>query len=320
MFRQAVETSPSDAEGYVALANCLLTARRPETALEVCAVGLRHAGATTALLCAQAAVLQSLSRVGEAAAAYRAALESDPSNAQARHGVALQAVETGDWDEAETLVAPLAPTPALDWLAARIALGRGDLETALAKAKRAESGMSRADQQAEAALLAGEALDGLGRPAEAFAAFARGKARLRTFYAERAAGRESETDKLARLAAWFEAAEPSPWRDAPPTVTDPGVRGHAFLLGFPRSGTTLLEQALAGHPDLVALEEAPTLAEAYDAFLADAAGLARLARSHRRRGRALARGLLAGRGGARRRRRAAASSSTRRRPARSTCR
>jgi hypothetical protein len=56
------------------------------------------------------------------------------------------------------------------------------------------------------------------------------------------------------------------------------VRGHAFLLGFPRSGTTLLEQALAGHPDLVALEEAPTLAEAYDALLADAAGLARLAR------------------------------------------
>ena len=59
---------------------------------------------------------------------------------------------------------------------------------------------------------------------------------------------------------------------------DPAVRGHAFLLGFPRSGTTLLEQALAGHPNVVALEEAPTLAEAYDAFLADAAGLARLAR------------------------------------------
>ena len=71
------------------------------------------------------------------------------------------------------------------------------------------------------------------------------------------------------------------------------MRGHAFLLGFPRSGTTLLEQALAGHPDLVALEEAPTLAEAYDAFLADAAGLARLARLSARRGRALARGLLA---------------------------
>jgi Sulfotransferase family len=278
LFRQAVETSPTAADGYVALANCLLTARNPETALEVCVVGLRHAGATAALLCAQAAVLQSLSRVGEAAAAYRAALAADPESVQARHGLALQAAETGDWDEAEALVAPLSATPGLDWLAARIALGRGDPETALAKAKGAESRMSRADQQAEAALLAGEALDGLGRPADAFAAFARGKARLRAFYAERAAGREGETDKLTRLAAWFAAAEPASWSDAPTAGGDPGVRGHAFLLGFPRSGTTLLEQALAGHPDLVALEEAPTLAEAYDALLADAAGLARLAR------------------------------------------
>jgi hypothetical protein len=192
--------------------------------------------------------------------------------------LALQAAETGAWGEAEALVAPLTSSPGLEWLAARIALGRGDLETALVKAAQSEAGMSRADQQAEAALLGGEALDRLGRPAEAFAAFSRGKSRLRAFYAERAMGRESETDKLARLAAWFTAADPAPWRDAPAAISDAGVRGHAFLLGFPRSGTTLLEQALAGHPDLVALEEAPTLAEPFDAFLADAAGLARLAR------------------------------------------
>jgi tetratricopeptide (TPR) repeat protein len=33
------------------------------------------------------------------------------------------------------------------------------------------------------------------------------------------------------------------------------AKGHAFLLGFPRSGTTLLEQVLASHPDVVTLEE-----------------------------------------------------------------
>ena len=124
----------------------------------------------------------------------------------------------------------------------------------------------------------GEALDGLGRPAEAFQAFSRGKGALRAFYAERAAGRESEVGKLQRLAAWFRAADPTPWRAASVGASaGPGVRAHAFLVGFPRSGTTLLEQALAGHPDLVALEEAPTLAEAYDSFLATPAGLTRLA-------------------------------------------
>jgi hypothetical protein len=134
------------------------------------------------------------------------------------------------------------------------------------------------DQQAETALLLGEALDGLGRPAEAFAAFSRGKGVLRAFYAERAAGRESEVAKLTRLAAWFDAADPAPWRAAPPPQADVAVRGHAFLIGFPRSGTTLLEQALAGHPDLVSLEEAPTLAAAYDTLMTSADGLERLAR------------------------------------------
>jgi tetratricopeptide (TPR) repeat protein len=253
-------------------------ARRPEAALDVCEVGLRQVGASAAILCAKARLLQSLSRVGEAGAAYRAALAADPASGQARHGLALQALEVGDWDAAEALIAPLPATPPLDWLAARIALGRGDFQTACARAAQAEAGMGRPDQQAEAALLLGEALDGLGRHAEAFAAFTRGKARLRSFYAERAAGREGETDKLRRLAAWFEAADSAPWRNAPAAGNDRGARAHAFLLGFPRSGTTLLEQALAGHPDLVALEEAPTLAEAYDAFLANAAGLARLSR------------------------------------------
>jgi len=277
LFRRAVEATPSDPDGYVALAGCLLLARRPQVALRVCDVGERQAGRSAALLCARARVLQSLSRVAEAAAAYDAVLAADPASGEARHGLALQAAEAGNWDEAEKLVAALPATPALDWLAARIALGRGDFQRARERAAGAEHGAARADQRAEAALLQGEALDGLGRHAEAFQSFARGKAALRAFYAERAAAGEGETAKLKRLADWFGAADPAPWRAAPAARNDVGVSGHAFLLGFPRSGTTLLEQALAGHPALVALEEAPTLADAYDAFLRDAAGLGRLA-------------------------------------------
>lgn len=43
----------------------------------------------------------------------------------------------------------------------------------------------------------------------------------------------------------------NPGKDEPKSV--------AFLVGFPRSGTTLLNQILDAHPDLVAMEEAPTL-------------------------------------------------------------
>ncbi|HEX7759035.1 MAG TPA: sulfotransferase, partial [Caulobacteraceae bacterium] len=91
--------------------------------------------------------------------------------------------------------------------------------------------------------------------------------------------REGEVAKLCRLGAWFAAADPDPWRSAPATgpVADEAA-SHAFLFGFPRSGTTLLEQALAGHSGVVALEEAPTLAEPYAEFMTSAEGLERLAR------------------------------------------
>ena len=279
LFQRAVVAAPLDPDGWVELVGCLLLDRRPETALQVCDAGLGRLPGSAALFCAKARVLQSLSRVAEAAEAFHAALAIDPTNGEARFGLALQAAEAGDWDAAAELATPLRPSPAVDWLTARIALGRGDPQTARTAASRALAGPGLSpDQQAETALLLGEALDALGRHSEAFAAFSRGKAALHAFYAERARGRESETDKLTRLAAWFAATDPAPWRVAPGASADAGVRGHAFLIGFPRSGTTLLEQALAGHPYLVSLEEAPTLAAPYDALMTSADGLERLAR------------------------------------------
>ena len=276
--------APDDPDSWAALAGCLLLARRPQVAIEACDAGLRRLPQAAALHAVRGRILQSVSRVQDAAAAFDRALALDAGASDARFGLALQAIEVGDWEAAASIAAPLFaagnPGPQLGWLGARIAFGTGDFNQTLTRTRSllADASLS-AGQRAETALLMGEALDALGRPAEAFQAFSLGKAALRGFYAERAAGRESEVDKLARLAAWFRAADPAPWRAAPAgPAAAPDVRGHAFLVGFPRSGTTLLEQALAGHPDLVALEEPPTLAEAYDAFLTTPQGLERLAR------------------------------------------
>ncbi len=284
LYERAVALAPGDPNGWAALAGCLLLARRPQAAIETCEAGLRRLPRAAVLHAARGRILQSLSRVAEATAAFRQALALDEGAAEARLGLALQAIEAGDWDAASTLAAPLLAAPnhgvQVDWMGARIAFGLGDFATVLARTgpMLAAGGLSL-DQRAEASLLMGEALDGLGRSVEAFRAFSEGKAYLRAFYAERAAGREGEVDKLRRLAAWFRAADPAPWRVSPAGAhTGPGVRAHAFLVGFPRSGTTLLEQALAGHPDLVALEEPPTLADAYDAFLTTPQGLERLER------------------------------------------
>lgn len=53
------------------------------------------------------------------------------------------------------------------------------------------------------------------------------------------------------------------WREVSPTD---GVRDPIFLVGFPRSGTTLLDTMLMGQPELSVLEEKPMLAEASHAL------------------------------------------------------
>lgn len=212
---------------------------------------------------------------------YAKALAADPADFAAGFGLATLALEGGDLASARDHAAALSRRhphhPGAVWLTARIAMASGDPAAAeAATATLAVRPDIAGEQRAEVLLLRGEALDGLGRPREAFAAAAEGKAIQRAVFARQAASREGEVAKLRRLKAWFGAADPDPWKTAPADEAPAGV--HVFLVGFPRSGTTLLEQVLAGHPDVTALEEAPTLAEPYAEYMMDAEGLERLSR------------------------------------------
>jgi hypothetical protein len=82
---------------------------------------------------------------------------------------------------------------------------------------------------------------------------------------------------VARLTAYFRDAAAEQWRvspDGPPETSD---RTHVFLVGFPRSGTTMLEQILASHPDIEAMAERSCLVDSQDAFTIPMDGLDRLA-------------------------------------------
>lgn len=58
-----------------------------------------------------------------------------------------------------------------------------------------------------------------------------------------------------------------------------GVRSPVFLIGFPRSGTTLLDQVLSSHSQITVLEEKPNLAGAISQFPATEEGLKALERA-----------------------------------------
>ena len=97
----------------------------------------------------------------------------------------------------------------------------------------------------------------MGRHAEAFAAFTEAKRTLReltgqTYMAAEAAG------LAQRLAAFFTASRLS---ILPRAGVREGVAQPIFIVGFPRSGTTMVEQTLSAHPKIAAGDELPTINE-----------------------------------------------------------
>jgi hypothetical protein len=76
-------------------------------------------------------------------------------------------------------------------------------------------------------------------------------------------------ETMVWMTDFFRKAPAAPWVVRPQDAPADRVQTHAFLLGFPRSGTTLLENALGGHPDIVTHEERDTLTEATVDFMSD---------------------------------------------------
>jgi tetratricopeptide (TPR) repeat protein len=99
----------------------------------------------------------------------------------------------------------------------------------------------------------GGILDRQGRYDEAMAAFLEAKALLRPDAEPFAFGVKTIHERLKIMRANITAEMLQRWFDSGPTLQPP--RRLALLCGHPRSGTTLLEQVLDSHPDIVSAEE-----------------------------------------------------------------
>lgn len=181
------------------------------------------------------------------------ALALEPGEYVATTNLAIVAIAQGELDQAEALLRPL--------------LGR-QAETSL------DASMARRTL--------GDLRHAQERYKQAFAAYSESNRLKYMFYAHRfETPGTTAADYCRWLAGQFEqASDDSEYRadrQNEPQAED-GSRGHVFLVGFPRSGTTLLENVLASHPDITALDERDTLGDLTQQFLVNDAGLKRLAK------------------------------------------
>ncbi len=228
----------------------------------------------------------ALVNAGQMAAAiqeYERAVALQPDYAEALAGLASIAARSGDAEKARSFadralaINPREPT-------ALVALSMTDI--AAHDFKTAEERLRPLTQdpgvtghpRAVALGFLADALDGQQQYSEAFAHYAAENEELRRLNAARFANGGRASDKIRQWLDFIRSADPTPWKTTIPQKKHRHApREHVFLLGFLRSGTTLLEQVLATHPDIVHLEERDTFEDSARSYLTDATGLQRLA-------------------------------------------
>jgi tetratricopeptide (TPR) repeat protein len=281
---RAYQIAPRDPSILNAIGACQSKAGRPEEALIAFddAIAL-HPGFAPPH-CGRGHALSALGDVEQARAAFVKAVALEPRYAEALGALSMLALgdrafeQARDYADRAIAIAPLEPLAVLTLGA--IALRAGNIAEAeqRARALLADPTITLLSRSSAQRLLA-DVLHEKGQSDEAMAAYLAANVDARKVHAANVAesGAELAADTCVRLQAYFERAPAAAWRAAPEPRRTDDVAGHAFLMSFPRSGTTLLEQVLASHPDVVALEEKPTLDPPFRSFFDNNAMLDKLA-------------------------------------------
>ena len=228
--------------------------------------------------------LEALRSEDAAVDSYSRALALDSNLAPALGKLADIAAKRGDPESARAYAArahsldPL--NPAATFALATMEIEARDGSAAAARLDTLLNSALKPDDRTRALTLLGDALDRQDRCAEAFDAWRRAQASFRSaFSAVLAPGpdRPSHRGFIETIAAQVERSPPMTEPPLPPPVAGAAAT-HVFLLGYPRSGTTLVENILASAPGVVALEERDTLFDADEALVPDDGRMADLDR------------------------------------------
>lgn len=242
--RLAYTQALSELERFDALKACLL-----DVDAEVLSIEQQHA---LAWLWAQAGDDE------RAVALYRKLLAAVPEEPASRIRLALLLERLNRVEEAASVLVGAAPDGEGMWAlaSARVLRRQGDITAALQCLRQpADDALLPLAMRAQLQFEAAKCNDALGATDEAMAALARAHQAAGQAFLERTPG-----DRPPAILAWLQQRmrHPAPAEWNVP-VDDGQSMDPVFLVGFPRSGTTLLERMLDGHQQLDVLDERPAL-------------------------------------------------------------
>ena len=195
---------------------------------------------------------------------FREALQRDPEHERANAGLAATLERRREIDVGLQVLRPfissVSPEPKVALSFAKLSQRSGTPESALPVIRRAmRPGVPRL-QEASLRFAEGEILDAMGQVDEAFDAFKRANTAQGEGF--NAAAHEAFVDSIIEVF--------SPDFFASVTAPKLDTRGSIIVCGMPRSGTSLVEQILATHPEIFGggeLMDLPTMAVGLQAFL-----------------------------------------------------
>ena len=271
LLRRALAIDPGNAAAHNDLGLVHLALGDPARARAAFESALRLAPRLAPAHFNLARLFMDANRLEAAERHYREALACRPDFADAMAGLAeLLAHGAREREAAELCEGVLSRDPrhpgaaltaaGLDFRAGRFDAARRRLDLLLAR-----GGLDPRDRSLAHGRRA-QCLDASGDFGAAFADFraaneaVRGPARA-TVGADATAF--SAAVNVARLRRHFTTGRVSAWPRVPPPASGGAP---VFLLGFPRSGTTLLDRMLGSHPEVLTLEERELLHDAWERF------------------------------------------------------
>jgi tetratricopeptide (TPR) repeat protein len=274
---RALKLAPNDAEIRYQYAHCCYESVHNDEALEALGQWTLLRGLGTDLVAKIALLLINLGEPKRAQEAVQLARQ-DPRPSPRALLTLLQVQErTNQLTEATAALERLQADPRAATLGTELTLARaqvaqrqGEHAAACEHFRQIDAACTEEHRRHYHLFHLAKSLDALGRYEEAFVALVqahRSQIEQLQRTAPEAAARRKPPMHITRFGC--DAADVAQWHldDAPDAAGSP-----VFIVAFPRSGTTLLEQTLDAHPGLVSMDEQPYLQNAIDVLLEDGIG------------------------------------------------